>query len=158
MDYHRDNQFNIKTLETSLVPELLHIYAKNEHVGIIERSICTIKECERATCHAVIFDRCKTVIVVSPIEDVVDFLKHFPSKDGFSDTLSQSKIVEVRTKVDMGQKKMAFGSYVIVRSSTTNTIRSICVPSISLKSSNNSAGYFLMNIFTKKLMHSYNCK
>ena len=34
-DYHGENKFNIKILETSLLPGLMHIYAKNEHVGMI---------------------------------------------------------------------------------------------------------------------------
>ena len=71
--------------------------------------------------------------MVSPIEDVVDFLKHFPSKDGFSDTLSQSKIVEGIPKVDMGKKNIAFGSYEMVKIGTTNTNITRCILEIALK-------------------------
>ena len=56
-DYYRDNKLNIKMLETSLLPGLLHIYATNENFGINERLICTIKERKRATCHTVQFKR-----------------------------------------------------------------------------------------------------
>ena len=46
---------------------------------------------------------------ISLIDAVVDFLNVFPSKDVDSDTLSPSKIVEVRPKVDIGHKNIAFG-------------------------------------------------
>ena len=58
-EYHGDNEFNIKSSETSLLPGLLHKYAKNGRVGIIERSKFTIKECARATCQGITFKRYK---------------------------------------------------------------------------------------------------
>ena len=76
MDYHGNNEFNIKTLETSLLPHLLHIY-KNEHVGIIERSICTIKERTRATRYTVPFKRYTSLMEISLIKGLVDFLNMF---------------------------------------------------------------------------------
>ena len=110
-DYYGDNEFNIKTLETSLSPDLLNIHAKNEHFRIIEWSICKIKELARAKCHAIPFKRYKSKTKRSLKEVLVDLLKRFPSKDGVSDTLISSKIVEGRPKVDMGQKSIAFGPY-----------------------------------------------
>ena len=41
---HGDNEFDVKSVKTFLLPAILHIYGKDEHVGIIERSICTVKE------------------------------------------------------------------------------------------------------------------
>ena len=38
-DYHGDNEFDIAALHGFLRPETIHIYAKYEHVGPIERSI-----------------------------------------------------------------------------------------------------------------------
>ena len=58
-DYHGENKFDIKTFKTSPPPALLEIYEKNEHIGIIEQSICTIKECAGTTCHTVTFKRYK---------------------------------------------------------------------------------------------------
>ena len=37
-------------------------------------------------------------------------------------------------------------------------MKSRCVPEIALKASNDSGGYYFMNIFTGKRMHSYNWK
>ena len=67
MDYHGDNKFDIKALETSLLAGLLHIHAKNENVGLIKQSVCTIKERARETCHAVPFKRYTSLITSSLI-------------------------------------------------------------------------------------------
>ena len=131
---------------------------QTKYVGIIERSICAIKERAGATCHTITFKRYTSLMKKSPIEGVVDLLNRFPSKDGVSDNLSTSTIVEGIPKVDMGQNKLAFGSYALVQIGTTNTMQIRCVPAISLKVSNDSGGYYFMNIFTGKLMHSYNRK
>jgi hypothetical protein len=41
---HGDNEFNIEYLRDFLRPIMLHIYGRNEHISIAERSIRTIKE------------------------------------------------------------------------------------------------------------------
>ena len=71
-----------------------------------------------------------------------------------SDTLSLPTIVEGRAKVDMGEKNIAFGSYVMVNIGTMNTLEIRFVPKIELKASNNYGEYYFMNIFTGKKMHS----
>jgi hypothetical protein len=43
-DVHGDNEFDIKRVKEFLLPATLHIYGKDEHVGIIERLIRTVKE------------------------------------------------------------------------------------------------------------------
>ena len=57
-----------------------------------------------------------------------------------------------------GHKRIAFGSYEMVHIGTANTMRSRCVPEFALKDSNDSGDYYLMHIFTGKLMHSCNSK
>ena len=81
MDYHGDNNFNVKTLETSLLPGLIHIYEKHEHIQIIEWSIYTIKDRSREKCHAEPLKRYTRPIKISLIEVVVDLLSRLPSKD-----------------------------------------------------------------------------
>ena len=49
--YHGDNEF--EHLLNFLAPDHLHTYAANEHIGDIERSICTIKERVRCGCHCI---------------------------------------------------------------------------------------------------------
>ena len=75
-----------------------------------------------------------------------------------SDNLSTSAILEGGQKLDKGQKRIDFVSYVMVHIGTTNTIKSSCVLDISLKESNDSGGYYFIHIFTGKHMSSYNWK
>ena len=72
-------------------------------------------------------------MTISIIEVVIDLLNRFLSKVGVSDTLSPLRIVEGRPKVDMGQKNITFGSYVMVHIGTTNTIKTRCASVIALK-------------------------
>ena len=58
--------------------------------------------------------------------------------------------MEVVPKVDMGQKKIAFGSYEMVHIGKTITMKTIYVTAIALKASNDSVGYYSVNIFTGK--------
>ena len=51
-EMYGDNEFNINKLKTTITPTILHLCASNEHVPIIERSIRTIKERARSTCHS----------------------------------------------------------------------------------------------------------
>ena len=81
-----------------------------------------------------------------------------PSKSGVSDTLRSPTIVEGIPTVNMVQKNIAFGSYAMFHIGTTNTMKTICVPKIALKVSNNSGWYYFMNIFTGKRMNKYNWK
>ena len=63
--------------------------------------MCTIKKGVRATFNVIPFKRNTRIMTRSLIYGVVDLLKRITSKDGVSDTLSLSKIVEGRPKVDM---------------------------------------------------------
>ena len=152
-DYHGYNELNIKTLETPLPPGLLHIYENKEHIGIIEGSICIIKEHKRETWHAVPFKIYTSIIKRPLIEVLIELMNRLPYKDRVYGTLIPSKIVERGPKVDMGQKNIAFGSYVMVQIGINTTMKSIYVPEIELKVSNNSGGYYFLNILTGKQLH-----
>ena len=52
-DIHADNKFSSKKLEEEILPTILHVYAKEEHVGFIENAIKTVKVHVRTMCHAV---------------------------------------------------------------------------------------------------------
>ena len=49
--YHVDNEFDKAEIK-KLAPAIMNIYWRHEHVGGIERSIRTIKERCRVTCHS----------------------------------------------------------------------------------------------------------
>ena len=50
----------------------------------------------------------------------------------------------------MVQKKIAFGSCVMVHIGTTNTMKNRCVPKIALKASNDYGGCYFITILTGK--------
>ena len=41
---HMYNEFNANKIKSSQIPALFHVYGKNEHVGIIERSNRDVKK------------------------------------------------------------------------------------------------------------------
>ena len=43
-DFHGDSEFDKQQLNDFLEPAILHIYAREEHVGIIERPVRYVKE------------------------------------------------------------------------------------------------------------------
>ena len=49
-DYHANNEFDKEVLKQFMAPSLVHIYDREEYVGIIERSTRTVKEKHRSTC------------------------------------------------------------------------------------------------------------
>ena len=51
IDIHGDNEFNLTKLRESVKPETLNLCVKNEHIQIIEKSICTLKEPAHTSTH-----------------------------------------------------------------------------------------------------------
>ena len=54
-DIHGEHEFNIKALEFFLQSTILHVYRKDEHLGILYTAIFTVKERTRLMCHAVLY-------------------------------------------------------------------------------------------------------
>ena len=113
-DYHADNEFDKEALKQYLAPALVHIYDREEHVPIIERSTRTVKERSRSTCCGLPFKRITILMVRSLIEGITEVLNAFPSKTGISDTLSPATIIEGKPKFYFGRGMITFGSYDIV--------------------------------------------
>ena len=95
-DVHGDNEFDPEDLRELLAPAELHICGRDEHIPQIERSIRTVKERGRSTCHAVPYKKYTKLMTKSLIKGVVRQLNAFPSKTGISQTLSPAAIVEGR--------------------------------------------------------------
>ena len=152
---HGDNEFNIKLLKDSLLPISVMIYGRNEHVGIIERCIRVLKERGRCTCHSIPYHYYTKLMIQSLIATVVKWLNAFPSKNGISKTMSPSNIVEGKPNPDFNNKRIVFGSYALVYIDTDNTMNARSVPAIALEESNDDGGYYFMNLYTGKRLHSY---
>jgi hypothetical protein len=155
---HGDNEFNLPNLHQFLQPAALHIYGRNEHVGVVKRSIQTLKERCRCMSNAVPFRRYTKLMTRHLVETAVYWLNSFPSANGVSQTLSPANIVLGRPNTDFTKPKISFGSYAFVYTGTTNTMKSRSVPGIALGPSNESGGYFFMSLYTRKRLHSYHWK
>ena len=93
-DAHGTNEFNFTDLDRSLLPSLLHKYAKNEHVGFIENFNKTVKECGRAIINGLPHKRYPTLMIISLSEHVANVINNFPSKESVPDEMIPSLIVE----------------------------------------------------------------
>ena len=154
--YHGNNEFDMNDLRETIRPGILLICANEEHVHKIERSIRTIKERCRGTCHSVPYKRYTRLMTKSLVEGIVGLLNDFPSKDGVSQTMSPSMIVTGAQMPDYNIKKIVFGSYAQVHLGTTNTMKHRSVPAIALRSSNESGGHYFMSLLSGKRIHSHN--
>ena len=154
-DIHADNEFDIKRLKEKVSPTNMVIYAANEHVPVVERSICSIKERCRSTCHSVPYRWYTRLMTKHLIEGTVEWMNSFPSENGISDTLSPNNIVLGKGKPDMSKTKITFGSYAMVYEGTTNTMKARSVPGIALNESNEHGGHFFMSLYTGLKIHGY---
>ena len=89
-------------------------------MGIIERSIRTVKERFRSTCNGIPYKWITILMVRSLVEGIIDVVNAFPSKNGISSTLSPSTIVEGKPNLDLKRKMISFGSYAAVYTGTSN--------------------------------------
>ena len=89
VDFHGDNIFDEAALKDFLQPILVHIYGKADHVGPIERSVCTVKESCRSTCNGIPHKRITTIMVRSLIAGIIDMINVFLSGTGISDSTSR---------------------------------------------------------------------
>jgi hypothetical protein len=152
---HGDNEFDIKSVRTFLLPAILHIYGKDEHVGIVERSIRTIKERCRTMTHSMPYKKIPKIMVMAMVDCATLWLNAFPSSNGVSNTLSPATIVQGKPNPDMNHKRIVHGSYAMVYVGTKNNMDRRSVPAIALSPSNMHGGHYFMSLYTRKRLHSY---
>ena len=140
---HGDNEFQLEDLETAISPSSLEIYAPEEHVPNIERSVRTVKEKCRALTHSVPYERYTKLMTVALIENATYWLNAFPNNSGIVGNISPSQIVQGHPAPDYNTKRIPFGSYALVYTKTTNTMEARSVPAVALHPSNQSGGHFL---------------
>jgi hypothetical protein len=152
---HGDNEFDVKAIKNFLLPTMLHIYGKDEHVGTIERSVRTIKERCRTMTHSMPYKRIPKIMVVALVECATLWLNVFPSSNGISDTMSPSYIVQGKPNPDMNHKQIVHGSYAMVYIGTKNNMTRRSMPAIALSPSNMHGGHYFMSLYSGKRLHSY---
>ena len=155
---HGDNEFNRDEIKNSQLPALFHIYGKDEHVGLIERSNRTVKEKARTMTHATPYNYIPKVMVIGLVTGVIKWINAFPSMNGVSKTMSPSTIVEGLPKPNMKYKRIVFGAHAMVYIGTNNKLDARSVPAIALNSSNQHGGHYFMSLYSGKRIHSYEWK
>ncbi len=110
---HGNNEFDIEAVKTFLLPSLVNIYRKDEHVGVVERSVRTVKEKCKTMAHSTPYRRVPKLMVIALVESSILWLNAFPSIGGIR-VHELSRIVEWKPKPDMNTKRIVYGSYAIV--------------------------------------------
>ena len=129
---HGDNEFKMSQLKYYLLPILVYIYGKYEHVDIIERLIRVMKERCRCITHYIPYIYYTKFMVQSLIACVLKWINAFPSENGISIKTGPAMIVEVKVNPNFNHKLITFGSYDRVYTGTTNNMKISIVPSIAL--------------------------
>jgi hypothetical protein len=79
---HGDNEFNKNDIKKSQLPALFHVYGKDEHVGLIERSNRTVKNKARVMTHATPHRKMPKVMTIGLMQGAVKWINAFPSTTG----------------------------------------------------------------------------
>ena len=155
---HGDNEFNKEEIKKSQLPALFHIYGKEEHVGLIERSNRTVKEKARTMTHATPYVKIPKVMVIGLITGAVRWINAFPHKDGVSTTMSPATIVQGLPKPNMKYKRITYGAHAMVFMGSSNKLNARSVPAVAMNASNEHGGHYFMSLYSGKRIHSYEWK
>lgn len=155
---HGDNEFNNDELIENLKPKTTIIYPPREHVKEIERSIRTMKERSRSTCHAVPYKRYTKLMTKHLMKYITEWLNMFPSENSVSKSMSPASIVEGIGKPDMKKNRVPFGTYVMLYSETNNNMKERGVEAIALSDAGPRSGYYFMSLKSGKQLHGYSWK
>ena len=109
INVHGDGEFDSDKVRNMIRPANLHICAPEEHVGIAERGIRTVKERTRTMIQSLEYRRYPRVMVRSLVEYMGYLLNRFPSSNGVSDDESPAEIVLGVAKIDIGAKHIQWG-------------------------------------------------
>ena len=94
-----------------MLPASMHIYASNEHVPKIERSIRTIKQRAHRMCHSIPYNRYTQLMIRSLVCIVVQWLNAFPSAVGVLGDYSPVSIFEGKFNPYFNRQRFHFESY-----------------------------------------------
>ena len=152
-EIHADNEFGKAAKD--VLPARMVCCGVDDHVPEIERSIQTMKNDSRSTCHAMPYRCYPRVMVRALIKTGVAFLNAFGSADRSKMGMSGRNIIENLPHVDHNDLKHEFGEYVQlhVTDKETNTMRSRTVGAIVLDPRNITGRYNFMSLETGKEVH-----
>ena len=152
-DIFADNEFDHDDFHHLALPANLHICAQNEHVPIIERSIRTVKERARAICQGLPYLHFPKLMTISLLESIERWLNILPTFKNSTITQSPALLIEGRSAPSFSRPRLPFGAYAMAYTGTDNTMEPRATPSIALRESNDSNGFFFMSLETGKRLH-----
>ena len=153
VDIHADLEFECITDE--MRPTRMVMYAADDHVGPIERSIRTVKETMRGTTGGLPFKRFTRIMTVELVSHCVRCLNQMPSEDGISEYMSPLTMVTGDGPVDYNNIKLEFGTYcqVFEDRTITNTPAARSTGAIALTISPSPSGFYrFMSLDTGMLL------
>ena len=109
--------------------------ATGEHVGDIERSGRTVKECTICHVHRNLYERYTKLMVTGCVVKAINHLNQIPALDGISDDISPDTMITGRSVPNFNEiTKLNFGDYVQVYriKGVTNTNKARCVGAIAI--------------------------
>ena len=110
MAVHGDNEFGHIYVKKSMQPAIVHIKGREEHDGIIERSVRTLKKLGRSTCHYVPYRKYTKLTMNYLVEGEICWLNAFPSNNGVSSTFGTVGIFLGWPQLYSHIKGIAFGA------------------------------------------------
>jgi hypothetical protein len=112
----------------------------DEHVGDIERYICTVKERTRSTYNTLPFERMPQRLVIQIVCSSVFWLNSFPSTNGIAETLSPREIV-LRQSLNCNKHcQLKFGTYIQTHEQHDNGMGSRTTGALALPPTGNAQG------------------
>ena len=137
-------------IRDSILPCVLHLCTKSEHVPTIERSIRTIKEHARTLIHGLPYEYYPPVLLRYLLYFVVRILNSFPASNGVSETVSPLTILTGLPPASTTEFKVEFGSYVQVHDhpNISNTTLPRSTGALALCPANHHGGWYFLSLST----------
>ncbi|CAJ1952620.1 unnamed protein product [Cylindrotheca closterium] len=147
-EIHADNESG--KVEKDVLPALLVCCEVDDHVPEIERSVQTMKNDSRSTCHAMPYLCYPRMMVQAIIKTGVAFLNAFGSAKQSTNGLSAWNTIENLPHVDHNHLKYECGEYVQLHltEKVTNTMKSRTIGAIVLDPRNLTGQYNFMSLET----------
>ena len=80
----------------------------------------TVQDRFRSTCSNVPYMRFTILVVRSLVQAIIEVLNDFPPKNATSTSISASKVVEGKPKMNFKRDTIALGAYALVYTGTSN--------------------------------------
>ena len=139
-------------LTPSILPTVLHICGKGDHVPTVERSIRTVKERCRSIIHGLPFTHYTKLMVQSLVYFAVNRLNSFPCRQGLHPYLSPTNLITGRPNPSIHELSLEFGEYVQMNDNVSVSRSTIArtTGGIALYPSNQYGAWFFLSLATGK--------